>query len=444
MVGSAIVGTPPLTERDNAIIRGIYVQLQKPLPTSRPIWKGLAPVDPSKPGLPHDSNGPAMIPANAIGIALITIITSFRIFARWSSRSSRLGYDDLFIALAALVGNLWLAFKLCQITYGSLGKYSWDTTYEETYWQTLFGHPNINIFIVATCLGKISIACFNWRLTGRSSVRWKWVHIVCLVLVVCWGVSMFLANLLYCRPVVATNDFIVASRAKNYHCYISKKGKVDIGYAVIGPHIGFDIILLAIPIIIVWKLQIQKKQKLQAIVPLSVGALGCVAAILRGYYQVYYRNDQLLYNFQSQNDWGAIDIIITICVTSLPACWGLVSRKFRLYSSVLHSKQSTQKSNEGHLRQASPNNNVESKGLVSTDVTRVTENHSRSSISSRTLGDLEAQHDFPDKEAEHAAVAIDPQSDEQGDNEIFSGYGIAMGHPNLRDDYEKRASQRST
>ena len=165
MVVSAIVGTAPANARDEAIARGIYVQNLYPIPTENPFWTGLAVVNPDQPGLSRHSNGPALVIASAVAIGIIAVISSFRFFSRARSRTSRLGWDDFFIFWAALAGITWLSLQIAMCTAGSLGKHAWNGTYNEYFWLQILIHYNQLVFCTWSCLSKVAIACFNWRLS---------------------------------------------------------------------------------------------------------------------------------------------------------------------------------------------------------------------------------------------------------------------------------------
>ena len=344
MANSSIIGTPPATARDQLILQGMYAYYNLPLPAKN-AWKVLSRVDPNTTGLPHDSHGPRMLAGISVGMLVIFVVTSMRLYSRWRGRSSALGLDDFFIIWAAAAGLTWLSVQTAMITQGDLGKHAWDCTYEEQYMLQKLGHVDILIFITYSCLTKISIAFFNWRLTGVSSTKWRRVHIACLTLSICYGVESLLVYLFQCRPVSASFSLIMAGRpGADYRCHINT---LSFGYSLQSLHIIIDWILLAIPVIIIWRLQIPVLRKVQATVPLSFGLLSCVATVLRFWCELHYADDDPLYNFIHQSDWSIIDVVVTICVTSLPSCNALVVKEFRAHFPSKSSKNSSKSTEVG-------------------------------------------------------------------------------------------------
>lgn len=124
---------------------------------------------------------------------------------------------------------------------------------------------------------KLSIVCFNARLTGLTSVTWRWIHralFACsLVFLVFW--TLFIAFLT--RPVGAQYSYIVASRNPGYHM-IPGINVFATTLAFTLHHIILDWILLAIPAFIVFRLQMSMMRKLRCIVPLLIGLLSCIGA----------------------------------------------------------------------------------------------------------------------------------------------------------------------
>ena len=461
MVKSAIVGLPPASTRDEIIARGTYVLYQIPFPKKVPLWQGLAHPSPLTPGLKHDTHGPHLIWGAAVVIPIITLVTGCRLISRHQSKSSHLGWDDFFIFWAYLAALVWLIIKIFQVTEGGLGKHSWDSTYEESYVVQRLGHVEVKVTVIWQCLSKISIACFNWRLTGRSSVRWKYVHITMLVLSTIYGVANLLVQFFECRPVLVSFSLIRAgllANPKDYKCYINEE---VYGNALLGQHTILDCTLLLIPIVIIWKLQIPIHQKLQALIPLSLGAVACVATIMRLYYQNLHGGKDLMYIFIHIGDWSVVDLCVTICVTSLPACYGMARRIIRRYRGSSGASKNDSGSGSGGSNAARKLFHIPRSEKTDTSIsiqelehTGKGEGTSRdlSTAESRTLSNGTSETHIANKGGNHSDDDVEKMGEVEhehapppphwvneadgDDRRVFSGHGVAMGHPNPREGYE--------
>ena len=123
-------------------------------------------------------------------------------------------------------------------------------------------------------LTKLSIICFNARLTGLISTFWRWTHRIMFVAVSIWGVFLIPWYTCLTSPVPARYSFIYAGQHK-WH-YVHGAGGPQVAYVSI--HITLDWILLAIPVYLVLKLQMPIAKKLRAIIPISVGCLSAIGA----------------------------------------------------------------------------------------------------------------------------------------------------------------------
>lgn len=96
---------------------------------------------------------------------------------------------------------------------------------------------------------------------------------------VAWGTVIFL-----CLPVAAfwDSDLRILPTTKCYPITAFTK----IGLMNTGINIASDVILATLPIPIIWKLQINKRQKIALIGVLSMGYLAVAIGIVKSFYQV--------------------------------------------------------------------------------------------------------------------------------------------------------------
>ena len=123
---------------------------------------------------------------------------------------------------------------------------------------------------------KLSVVCFNARLTGLTSKAWRQIHralFACsLVFLVFW--TLFIGFMT--RPVGASYSLIIAGR-NGFHV-LPGVDHLATTLALTLNHVLLDWTLLAIPTFIVFRLQMPMVKKLRCIVPLLIGALSCIGA----------------------------------------------------------------------------------------------------------------------------------------------------------------------
>lgn len=172
------------------------------------------------------------------------------------------------------------------------------------------------LFYTTSALTKLSIICFNARLTGMTSVFWTWTHRAFFVVIVCYWLITFFYQLLLCSPPFSNKSLIWQGQHGPSKC---RKGAEPLGITTSVMHMAFDWVLLAVPIYLVLKLQMSWTKKLQCVIPLSLGALSSAGACVRTYDGLHPAKDpthHLIY----QTGWNVCDFLLAVTVTSLPAC----------------------------------------------------------------------------------------------------------------------------
>lgn len=114
---------------------------------------------------------------------------------------------------------------------------------------------------------KSSIVCF-YRRIFRGTI-FNIVTIALLVVIVCWGISIFLATLLQCAPIRMVWQSLSGSPERNAQCI----NVIPLFYAMAISNLILDILILAIPIPMVWKLQMPRSRKVAVSGIFLLGAL---------------------------------------------------------------------------------------------------------------------------------------------------------------------------
>lgn len=115
-------------------------------------------------------------------------------------------------------------------------------------------------YMVSTTLIKVSILCFYRRITGSLTnkfVYWVWgTMILCIV----YGILFSLLILFVCSPVIGFfRIFDAAWRMQNdLSCH--NEGAIIVACAAIST--VQDLVICALPVLLIWNLQIGKRQKI--------------------------------------------------------------------------------------------------------------------------------------------------------------------------------------
>ncbi|KAL9040874.1 MAG: hypothetical protein Q9180_001642 [Flavoplaca navasiana] len=268
---------------------------------------GLADADPVD-GLPFEPFPPfsretrsgSIIAATTICIFLIVSITATRLVARKTIKTSSLGWDDALISAAALAGVAFFSIIGAMVSYGGAGRHLFSITYKQYYWLTRLGTIGGMVHYLTAGLTKFAVILFNVRLTGSTSKIWKMVHLSCFVVVLAWLLTALFATVMFCKPYGTVMDFVAFGKAVPHVKCNSNNMRLGLALQIL--HALLDWIVLAIPIIILIRLQMAWPKKLQ-----------------------YYLATQL--------SWTIVDIVCAICVTSLPAINNLLIHHLPHYLS---------------------------------------------------------------------------------------------------------------
>lgn len=325
---SALIGQPPANQIDYDIVKGLYAVLG--IPEADPS-KGIA-LPPPRPAEPsYENKGANVIGGLAVCIFVCLSITAGRVLARRLLRTSRLGWDDALIVVAALSATVWFALVIVMVPKAAVGQHIYNARYIDVWWFHRLGSVDVMLFFVAVSFTKLSIICFNARLTTGLSAAWKWVHGILFGLIVCYLlISLFWINF-RCNPPLAIGDYVVAGRhASTLKCL--PESRMALGLSAL--HVAFDWILLSIPVYVVVRSSIPMGRKVRAIVPLSVGTLSCVGSVMRLYYELRPIPD-LTWSFPDQLRWTELDLTAAVIASSLPAINSILTQtlpaKIRAY-----------------------------------------------------------------------------------------------------------------
>ena len=280
MTGSALLGSPPANEVDFDIVKGILALFGMPGDPS----KGVVIPPSAPPNRDYTNKGPGVVAGVAIAILSIIVVTGGRLFARYTHISSRFGWDDALIVVAAAFAIAWLSVVIAMVVQGGSGQHIYNITYHEYNLWLRYGSIDEIVFFITVSITKLSIVCFNWRLTGGTSKAWQWTHKVFFMVISAYLLTSVFMATFQCNPPEAARNLIVYGQNAGHVKCLSVNA---LGVTLSALHIAFDWMLLSIPMTFVFQLSIPRARKLRAAIPLSVGVMSCVGSVMRLYNQLH-------------------------------------------------------------------------------------------------------------------------------------------------------------
>lgn len=283
---SALIGHPPNTTNDYYIVaylNGAFGLAGNPN-------KGITIPPLAPPNYVYESRATSILVGMSVSIFFMFTFTLVRLLIRLLNRGLRLGLDDLFIVPGVILAITWPVLQILAVVYGGAGKHIWDVTYEEygyfkryTNWSKIF-------FFVAVGVVKVSICLFNRRLTSMTSNKWLLFNNVFLVLLVIYILVSLFWNIFLCSPVWGGWDAIRLGR-ENVVAKCFPVGTMGTIMSTI--HVIMDFGLLAVPLIVLWKVKMGWRTRGRLYIVFAVGGVSMIGSILRQIEQTKLSSDVL-------------------------------------------------------------------------------------------------------------------------------------------------------
>ncbi|KAK0728827.1 hypothetical protein B0T26DRAFT_638721 [Lasiosphaeria miniovina] len=271
---------------------------------------------------------PAVI-TNCLFTSLAFVVVCFRLGTRVFVVKN-VGADDLLIVLAILASIGFLVVFMLQVKAG-LGR---AITVPELpgFLQALWATIPIYNLALMLCKLSITVQCYRVLRTPRTA-RFLRVYMGVLAAYGAWSV---LGNVFVCWPV----GFYWLEPTGTLRGACMDKGAVTFSNAAL--NIASDLVLIAVPVSLLWRLQLPRRQKMVLVCLFSGSAFACVTSIVR--LHALYTIAVAPPAEQSVEGvdiaiWSSIEINVGIICASLPALKPLAAKLFpRLLLSGLYAR----------------------------------------------------------------------------------------------------------
>jgi hypothetical protein len=208
------------------------------------------------------------------------------------------------------------------------------------------------VFYVYVGVVKMSIALFNIRLTSLTTWFWKTINWAFLVLCTAYTFVALFLNVFKCNPQYASFNLLrIADSGKVPKCL-----SVNHMNSILRVNLALDFTALAIPVIVIWKVQMSWKKKARIFALLSVGLIACIASVMTLVSQYTLEKDPL-WNYTTLLAWIMVELVVSLTAACAPTLAYLLPRSMmsKHYPSHGNSKLTGHQSATGNSSHLSRN-----------------------------------------------------------------------------------------
>lgn len=167
----------------------------------------------------------------------------------------------------------------------------------------------------------MSIALFNIRLTSLTTWLWKTVNWTFFVICTAYTFAALFLNVFKCTPQYASFNLLrIAESGKVPKCL-----SVNHMNSILRLNLALDFTALAIPVMVIWKVQMSWKKKARIFGLLSIGLLACIASVMTLISQYTLEKDPL-WNYTTLLAWIMVELVISLTAACAPTLAYLLPR----------------------------------------------------------------------------------------------------------------------
>ncbi|KAH7014023.1 hypothetical protein B0J12DRAFT_443794 [Macrophomina phaseolina] len=266
-----------------------------------------------------ERRGPFMLLLLSILLGLTLAVVAARLWARCKVRRNA-GLDDWLI-VAAL--PFLIAYNVCHLLgfylYG-VDRHAWELTFFQAVNIRIVTWAIAMCYMMVTSLVKISILCFYRRLSeGVMTQSWLWTVRGSIGFVIAYGFIFILMLFVACRPMSAFWNKMDPEWATSHDFKCFNEGADFIASAVVS--VIQDAAVCILPLLVVRRLQMPRKQKWALGAIFGIGFFLCLCGTMRvGYmYKVYYQSYDTTWEALPVWCWTLVETHFAIICASAPA-----------------------------------------------------------------------------------------------------------------------------
>ncbi|KAG0648068.1 hypothetical protein D0Z07_5732 [Hyphodiscus hymeniophilus] len=271
--------------------------------------------------LVHNTNTPVasgsrqgiVIALQTVFILIALTVYVLRLYTRaYILRST--GHDDYIMGLA-VVFSIALAVNACISTRYGWGKHLDEVPVSNTGLILLFIWLSELLFTLSTSLVKISVLFFYLRIAVTKTYRR--ILYISIAFICAWAVIFSAVVIFQCRPVSSYWD------PESTQCVKPEAALFIHGLT----NTITDVYVFVLPMQMVWKTHLPKRQRIGLLVVFGTGFLVCLAGVLRLYYSITTDHSKDT-TWEGLNlwTWESIEVNLAIVCASAPCLKALIAR----------------------------------------------------------------------------------------------------------------------
>ncbi|GKT56109.1 integral membrane protein [Colletotrichum tofieldiae] len=251
----------------------------------------------------------------------IVVPTTARVGLRLQRGSSmQFGWDDW----AILVGAIY------SLAIGAAAKHVWEVTYEQYGSGMVVAMVCRTTFYVAVGMIKLSIAIFIQRLADRLNSWWRISCNIFIASIVGYMILAIFFNVFACNPPAIQWDLALRGQTE------PEPVCIDLGVqakVLSGIHVAQGLMLLFTPIVILWKVQMQRAKKVRLFAIWTIGGVTVLGGLLRQIRPTM--TNDFTWDYVEVLVWTCLDLSLGILAASLPVLDGLLENYWRKTNSTV-------------------------------------------------------------------------------------------------------------
>ncbi|KAI1456264.1 hypothetical protein F4805DRAFT_476029 [Annulohypoxylon moriforme] len=259
-------------------------------------------------GQPDESRGPNILGAGISTTSVALIAVCLRVYVRTFMIRS-FGADDYVIILAILLSLAGIGIVIAEVQYG-MGRHSVYLDPEMIRVGLKLNFISQPIFQWAIPITKISIGLSLIR-TGPA-VIWKRIIQGVIIFLLAFTFARFVLLMLQCFNMAAIWDPRIDSTC------LSPQTMRGVRYTNSIVNVITDILVLMLAALLLWKAQTTTRAKVSLVCALAVGAIACVAAIMKPISLMKVeKTDDAMWDSTDLTVWNPVELntgIIAACV----------------------------------------------------------------------------------------------------------------------------------
>ena len=192
----------------------------------------------------------------------------------------------------------------------------------------------------------MSITAFNIRLTSLSSFKWQVINWTFFVICGLYTLIAFFLNIFQCDPAGGSFDILILARSERVPRCVGVANMNTILRAI---NITLDYCLLAVPVIVLWKVRMSWIMKGRLFVMFGVGGLACVGSVMTLVSKFHLKTDALCKlhgrqcvlsltllpgNYTGILGWSLVELTLGVLAASLPTLAFFLPKSMKTNNSI--------------------------------------------------------------------------------------------------------------